>query len=492
MPSWVGTVRADGQALAWSSLDVAGSVRAHWLVRADFELELDDGTTLRVDATNRELDIAPVEERRDAWRDLETLPECRMFRATGPAPHSKVTLRTSSISGGDRVTVVGTVLEEGFDAGTDHRSAPEKRPTHVRADRVVKGELEAAPDVKPAPKERTTFGVAMGTVVLGLITLIGFGLGAALWLRSGLGSRAVDLVIFGCGGLAATTVWQFHVGLPVGFIHRDKYVDPRPGWSMLGFAVVFWLMMMSMALTWDGDFVDGRQVNNQGMIAGSSVALAAFAVVWVLVTSFRTLRLIDVILDAPPLDGLAVGSWGRIVGTVHDPTPVLGGEAAMAAKRELDWTDGSGPHDLEMSTHNQDTFFVRTPNGEVEIEAGDGMWATDVRRFPGWRGFAGMRVPVDGRLLLSTELIPQGAQIVVAGRLSSTAESGFAMKSTGPESLVFFATHRDGSPVAGLRKARSARIFVVALCLICGSAAWTLAEITRDDLPERRAYIPGD
>lgn len=493
MPKWVGMVRADGQVLSWSSLDVAGRVRAHWLVRGNFELELEDGRTLHVDASNRELEVQPVTERRDRWSDLESLPECRMFRATGPAPHNKVVLRTCSISGGDRVTVVGPVVQEMFDPGSDHRSAPEKRVTHIRAERVVLGELE---EEKPAAKKKpdrvdpSRFGVARGTWIFGAITLLAFALGTVFWAMSGIGPRAVDLIIFGFGGLTATAVWQFHVSHPVGFIHRDKYVDWRPGWTMLGFAYVFWLIMMSMALFWDGEMAEGSLVNNQGVVTWASVSLAVLGVVWVVVTSIRTFRLIDVITSAEPMNGIAVGAWGRIVGTVHDPTPVLGGEAAMAAKRELEWTDGSGPHDLEMATYNQDTFFVRTENGEVEIEAGDGTWATDVRRFPDWRGFAGMRVPVDGRLLLSTELIPQGAKIAVAGRV--LPGNPFVMKSTGPESLVFFATRADGDPLASLRRARLARIVVVALCLVCGVASWGMAEMTRDDLPERREYIPGD
>lgn len=494
MPRWVGTVRADGQVLSWSSLDVAGSVRAHWLVRGNFELELEDGRTLHVDASNRELDIQPVTERRDRWSDLESLPECRMFRATGPAPHSKVTLRTCSISGGDRVTVVGSVIQETFEPGSDHRSAPEKHPTHVRAERVAQGDVEEeakrSPKKKPGRVDRSRFGIARGTYVLGAITAIGFVLGAWSWSVTGLGSRAVDLIIFGFGGITATALWQFHVSHPVGFIHRDKYVDLRPGWSFLGFAYVFWLIMMTLSLFWDGEMAEGHLVNNQGVVTWASIGVAALGVGWVLVTSFRTLRLIDVITKAEPLAGIAVGAWGRIVGTVHDPTPVLGGEAAMAAKRELEWTDGSGSHDLEMATYNQDSFFVRTDDGEVEIEAGQGTWATDVRRFPEWRGFAGMRVPVDGRLLLSTELIPQGAKIVVAGRIM--AGDPFVMKSTGPESLVFFATRPDGDPVASLRRARLVRIVVVALCLVCGAASWSLAEATRGDLPERREYIPGD
>jgi len=99
------------------------------------------------------------------------------------------------------------------------------------------------------------------------------------------------------------------------------------------------------------------------------------------------------------------------------------------------------------------------------------------------------------RCLLSTELIPQGAALVAAGRLRRRGiEDGTRVHllSSGPETLLLFATHPGGDPVEALRRMRRGRFALIGILALIAATAVGISFAARPYLPPSQAHIPSD
>jgi hypothetical protein len=77
---------------------------------------------------------------------------------------------------------------------------------------------------------------------------------------------------------------------------------------------------------------------------------------------------------------------------------------------------------------------------------------------------------------------------VVAGRPGGDASS--TLRSTGPESLVLFATRPGGDPVRALRRLRRTRVVVLAVIAACWVGAIGVSFAARPHLPPSYMYMP--
>ncbi len=485
----MGTVLQPEVALSWSRLEADGVTRASWSVREPFILALDDGTSLVVEPSYDHLELGPASERSGRFRDFAGRPEGKLFGSDAPAPHRKARLRWVEVKAGDRVTVSGQVVERAFGDGGGHRSAPGSTPSRVEAIRVVLGDPreEPASGLREASRARIPISA--------ILMLVGACLSALLSVRAFLAAdgglmspAAPDGAIFALGFVALALTLFWYGAHPPGFHVRAAPVDPRPKGGPLWLSGLTYTLVGAPLVLVDGRTVDGRFVNNHGMILGFGAVAVAGCLGWVLITGWNTARLGRLILRARPLAPGERGEWGRLVGTVDDPTPVLGGDAAMAVTRELEWDD-SGEHELQTEAHEVAGFLLRTESEAIAVDAGSSTWATDVRRFVRrtglWRS-----VPVGGRLLLSTEVVPQGAAAVVAGRVRG--DEAPRLRSSGPESLLLFATAPGGDPLAALRRVRFRWLLLVGALVAAAVAVAVLHVATLDRLPEGVFWLPDD
>jgi len=490
----VGRVRTEGTPLWFARLEHGEVVAARWLARRNFVVESEDGP-VRVEL-GRSVALEPLEEHDGRWRDLESRAEAAPFRSTGPAPHAKATLSVGRVGEGDLVTVVGTLLEERFDDATTHRQAPEARVARMRADRVVLGEAAKKPKKpKKGPTIRSTPRWPLQAWFFGAVTLATLALFGYVFATEGTTTAAASsLPILALSLAAIGTAWTRGARRATRFVHRESRVDVS-GRVNVGFGAMIFtaVLMMSAFVFWDfaGETGSGTRVNNQDPVLICACLLCGMALAFTWLTERKSMRLAKILLAAPAKDGPEVGVWSRVVGRVEDPTPVLGGEAAMAMSTKLEWTDGSGDHNLEELVQSDDTFFVKGDGWELEVFANEGYWATDVRRIRDHGAFESWKVPVDGSLLLSTELIPIGASLVVAGR-PSRGDDGLAVKSVGEESLVFYATDGGEDPVARLRGTLASHRLVLGFLAACWVGAAAISFGMRSVVPEGVVYLPDD
>ena len=488
-----GQVEDEGSVLWWVSLDHGESVAAHWLQRRAFRMEAEDGSLVDVEVP-RSIDIEPVTEEKGRWSKFERLPQSAPFRTSGPAPHRKVAFRSAQVSHGDQITVVGRPADSTFEGGGMREAATAVR--RVVAERIFHGRDDPRQTDEGVPLPEPKLGYA--PILTAAIGLAGFVLAALAATRFEPLSPAVSSgSVFGLTMFGVAYAWAMRgKRLPL-FIHRDAKVDTAPlpgGW---GFAIVLtFTIFMGAIVLWDFNGTNpdtGGHINNQNpvLIGCAGLLVALLATMWFGMRN--TIGLSNLILNAPPHDSPRAGQWGRLVGRVFDPTPVraAGREAAMAASTELKWRDGSGDHLTSLEVSNEDTFLLCSEQWQTEVQPGDATWATDVRRFPTFRGSGQFRVPVNGRLLTSTELIPQGASMVLVGRPQESRRGAkLSMRSTGPESLVFFATLPETDPIAALKRARRRHLVSLAVVIGCLVSVTTVSLAFRPYLPPSASYIP--
>jgi hypothetical protein len=146
---------------------------------------------------------------------------------------------------------------------------------------------------------------------------------------------------------------------------------------------------------------------------------------------------------------IADGSWGALVGTVEDPTPVsVSGEPAAVSR-----VMNHGKLDVVLD----DTFVLKSSIGPVTVDPRDAIWTSTARR----------KVTGAGGYVL--EEVPVGAKALVVGRASSK-EGAPRIASTGPESLFLLAVPADQEPreVLELYLASRRRWLWVELAVSCG------------------------
>ncbi len=488
MDRWAGRIREPEVALAWSSLEVDGTTRSHWATRESFVLVLDDGRTLDVELTSGDLELEPKSEHRGHFRDFSDRPEARRFGDAAPAPHRRALLRTAVARAGDRVTVFGEVVEHGFEGESALREPPARAPSRVRASRVSLGDPPRAP-AGPRESRRPRPSIMGILALVGACVSASFSARAFLDAGEELSPRAPDGAIFALGLIAVALTLFRHVGHPPGFYFRDDPVDHRAAGHMVAFLAFCFAFLTAPMVVWDGLTVTARLVNNHLMVLGITGVTVAGCFASLIASQWNTARLTRLILGARPLEPGQRGRWGRLAGEVDDPTPVAGEGAAMIVTRELEWDD-SGEHELEIEAEEYGGFLLHTEGGEtIAVQAGKSTWATDVRRFR-WGGIFGPEVPKDGRVEVSRELVPQGAAVVVAGRVSDGDPP--RLKSSGPESLLLFATAPGGDALAALRRLHFRWWASIALMLAIGVAVAALHFGTVDRLPDGIFFIPGD
>jgi len=178
----------------------------------------------------------------------------------------------------------------------------------------------------------------------------------------------------------------------------------------------------------------------------------------------RSLEIARAILDAP--DDPKEGAWGRISGIVSDPTPVkvIGGVSALSRVTE-------GP---ARNIVTDGTFLVTAGSTVVEVVPDDAVWSSSVRA-------QAERTVKDGEKGTTfEELIPVGGKAVVVARMHRQ-DAALRAASTGPESLLIYATADAEEPIAKLRAFVRAhrRGTIVQLVLFGAAVAVTLATMFR-------------
>ena len=451
--------------IADATMVVSGAVETLVETREPFELILDDHQRVRVElpAGDALRVLATKRTARGRWADIETNPLARVFREQAPGPHVAVKLSGRLAAVGDSVEILADVLEhEPTDGPSGPRDAPAMRVAAVRATIIAWGRdtatemdalcREALPALsRDVPRPAST---PRAWKRWALITSIVAGLGVIAVAM--LSSRVVLVdVVSVVAALVAASYEVVNPGteVPVFRAGADRRNDPErvglpmlAGLSFAGAAVVSLLHIVG-ALA--GDAPDPTYV--VPLLSAATLVVSATSL---LLACRYAVRVVTLLLGAAPHPReLPDGAWGMSVGVVRDPTPLL----TTAAPLAMALTVG----DAKKLAH-EGTFFVETEAGPIEIDPEGALWASRVTA-----------ARVEGEERVYQEIVPIGASVAVVGRLRRRGEEGARLASTGPESLILFATAADESALELLRRFVRSRRNMLALLL--GTAAAILA-----------------
>ncbi|MDB4993249.1 MAG: hypothetical protein JWM74_681 [Myxococcaceae bacterium] len=477
-------------------------------VSHDFDLELDDGARVAIDASSG-LTVVPERTQRATWGALENEIAAAPFRESAPGPHLTVTLKSAAATDGDVVEVYGEATEHSFeDAGATTRDAPKQRVSRLRAIIVgvgpdARAALDAAIGLRakaeataaartadalrdasqrseaPRPRGHLAWFAAAGVVI-------------AVAVAIPLSPLTVDLLACAMGLVASALYFWWRTRAP------NLYEgDVRILKSMLdGGGILVPLVAAGMATlpAIVADFPPNhlayrsRAISDSGWITNwseaSVVCWAAYIAclgVAVHLASRRSARILSTLLAAPahPEPPFAK-TWGSTMGTVADPTPVeLDGEAlavAAIAEEEVQ-TSGSYFDFTADRILREGSFFVEGAAGTFEVHPARAIWGSAVQRIPS-------KTPPDERQMqaVRADVIPIGGRVLVAGRASrANGERHGSIDATGPESLVFYAGPAGSDPrafVSSALRRRSTTIAVLALMTFGLAAGGTVVATT--------------
>ncbi|MEM6533926.1 MAG: hypothetical protein AAF654_14995 [Myxococcota bacterium] len=445
MTTWIGRVAGNGHKLAWACFIDNDHETGRWGVRDDFQLKLDDGSVVSVDVSNESLLVHRVLHRSGRWHDLEPLVAAQMFSDRAPAPDARVTLRYFELTGGDRVTVSGTLADDGEQGPGGSR---------ILASHVVKGaSITTGGTLVASTKAVLTLAVALLAVAAYAYAAIRVVSVAAL-------ATSLSLAL-----LPVAIIAQGHLRDRLGFIEGSSYKDAR-GTSAIFASVPVLCVALGLFATYEE--YSNPNPANVPLVASISVFMVVWCWLWLLATGFKTGRIMQRIAKAAPVDPPAEGQWGRVVGVVRDSTPLADGSAMKGERVESssDMMDGPvvGQHiDVEQTGG----FNVLVGEDRIHVSPVGATWATTDRRFHNGAElpFSGKRKTDDSEEALGVDVIGQGAAIAIVGRLQ-----GYSMRATGPETLLMFASE-PGSDVIGTIRSLLRRRRVLLLGTLLFAAA---------------------
>jgi hypothetical protein len=463
-----GVVAADppGSVLARVTMRAEGNETPSGLWSKPFDLVLDSGDRVRVEAAPDAQVAGPEGSARGPWSDVEQHPLAGPFRGQAPGPHIEVKLRGMAVSAGDRIEILAEVLErDTADGPMTHRESPPRRISAVRAHVIAAGPGARAAmaalcrDEIPALARAEAGGKRFpwkGALVT-VFVLVGLGLvGKAMFTSPSilldliasfivLGAWLHDLVAI------ETETPRFRAAA------TEKHDTDRGGSMLTSFLAVLGIVICLVLDIVHGLFDAGHNTYPVAPLLGAvALAVQAVSMWWTTRYPLKMARLLAAAPagGAPPADG----EWGVSAGKVEDPTPT---------------TDTAEPAAMGVSSASETprllhegTFFVKTAAGDVEIDPRGAVWASGVRK---------SRTVTQGEETKTVveEIVPIGAAVVLAGRWKRREGACPLLEATGPESLVLFAVAEGLDPVKQLRGLRRSRW--IGLCLDCAGAAALVA-----------------
>jgi hypothetical protein len=461
-----GVVIGDAGALVGGRVKLGANGTWHAITKV-VKMRTDEGHEVElVDLERATMD--PVVTQKADWRDLETEPGAFACVDEAPAPDVTAELYSSHVRGGQRIAAWGEVREHVLDGGSGgaYRESAKRRVIVMAPSMVFVGDncierlerLRATPahtPLRPPPRSAPAETPVVSTEAspwgelraepVGLVAMVPvivlFGI---LWaVRTGANPSAA-LVIIG----AALALPLASQGLGYGFI--DEEVKPNMASravamlfaGMLGVTCVLALWGYSSVPAFDNLCIVG---------AGGGVALLAFCIALVVMSRKRR-RYLRLVVDAPlHSDPIVDGVWGALEGTATaDGEVLVDGQRCIVA-----YGIAYAAEDSESVRLSQISFHV----GDVQVRIRGMLWFSTISR------------DVKSRLgKLSVDLIRDGARVRVVGRV----KDGVIAKG-GEQSLLVFATDRDGAPLAAAK--RIARWDLVALVMACVGIAGVVAGI---------------
>lgn len=211
----------------------------------------------------------------------------------------------------------------------------------------------------------------------------------------------------------------------------------------------------------------------------AAVGTGAWCVVWVALTGRTSARLAGKLLGATPLS--PGPGTGRVLGTVHDATPLEDGNAMVVEQSESSVDDRGTPVTaIDLDLEERQGFHVHTSHGDqVRVFPRNMIWATTVRRFYDGE-VETVRWNTMERTLerLTREVLPQYASVAVLGRIDADG----TLRAAGGDTPLLFATEPGGDPLAPLRRLRAGRWLLLAV-LVAVSVAAGAAHVAMTGLP---------
>lgn len=467
-----------------------------------FDIELEDGTVLRVDPET-EARLEPVRETKVPWADIEDDPSFAPLREKGPAPHVMVVVKRRAVRDGERVALLGDEKDfsfEGEDAA-GMRTAPTKKLSAVSAEILAVGDdaenilakaLESPPSASKTneknkkkkkkekhrrKKAKHVFGATWGArVVLGIAVVL-FALVSLLRtspIKLDLGCIALSLV-------ALSAAIGYRGSLPR-FVREQKTVEDNiRSFTALAIAAPLGLLaFMGFVLISDSAHANATPPSN-----GSTavvIVLASWQVALVVILHWftkKTAALVSVLAKAAPFEeDFRDHAWGSAVGVVRDPTPVNyeGDVHAVAHVVDVRVQSGSDPDIVVEKVINEGTFLVDTRHGRsFELHPKDATWASSVRRL----------VHKDESHEKSAYVVPLGGSIVVAGRAARPTKKAKTARfaKSGQDGLLFYATAADKDAHAEIRWFAARRVVAFAVIVACAGTMIGWAVLVAPQLP---------
>jgi hypothetical protein len=422
-----------------------------------FTLELDDGTKVRVVPDANVEVFGPEKTEGDTWGTLSRHPLAIPFEGLGPGPHVSVTLAGTVLAPGDRVAVAGEVTEADPVSEGAYREQPHVVVAEVRATAIATGPgAEDRVDVKARPSRDASKRLPWRSILIGAAAIAGVcAVAKAIYTSPAI---LIELLMF---VLAILAMLQNEETKPE--------FEPEATWAGflegVGFITVG-LTLLAIAASFFSALVSSQMGPSTFMIVAGCLFAATTSALRRR-SQRRSLEIARAILDAPAHS--TDGAWGRMVGTVRDPTPVkvIGGMSALSRV-----TEGPTPNIV-----TDGTFLIKTGKTVVEVFPQDAVWSSSVRAKA-----ERTEKTADGEQKITTheQLIPVGGKAVVVARMRH-GEGVLRAASTGPESLLLWATADAEEPIATLEKfvTTHTRGTIIQLVLVGIIAATTLVTLIR-------------
>lgn len=419
--------------------------------REPFTLELHDGTTVRVVPKPDVNVFGDDSVERGVWGDRSSHPLARPFAGRGPGPHVNVVLSGVVFAPGDRIVVAGEVLAADPVGEGGYRAQQSVVVSEVSATAIsTPGAADRIPP-EAAPRRAADEPRSWKRHLwIGLVITIVCVVGKAIWTSPAILVELLVLV------LACVAMTRNSTDAPR-FVPISGVADflETMGFLAMGLAMIAVATSFVLAVFSLGEWPDP-----------SWIAIACtFAAITSLVQRRAQRGSFDIaraILGAP--EHAEDGKWRRIGGVVEDPTPVKVVGAPSALSRV---TEGA------TSIVTDGAFLVRAGDVLVEVWPDEAVWSSTVRAKSVTK-----KIEAEGEQTSITheELIPVGGKAVVVARMVRH-ETGLRAASTGPESLLLFATAAEQDPVQELASfvAAHRRAGIVQVVLVAITAAIAVA-----------------
>lgn len=390
--------------------------------------------------------IQPLVSRKAPWSELEEVLGARVCIDDAPAPDVVTELIVAVVRAGERIAAWGPVLERAFEGTSGHyRSAAQRRIVRLAPTLVVLG--HGCEERLAALREAQVVRAGASVEAASEPPLSSHARSATPWYEL----RTVPLGLWVM--LPAVLVFSLVAGL--------RWFDPSMALVSLGAALVLPLASQCLALRFHDErqpaetrasavwlarlygigalciwilavaaYGTPRNYSSIPLVALLGGLLTIVTASALLVASQRERRLLRTILEAPAhADPISDRVWGAIEGRARgaEQSVVVADDPCIVASGARQQGE-----ELETIAVCQDSFVV----GGITVRPRGMLWFSTTSR------------DVESRLgTLHVDVIREGAKVRVVGR----AKDGVLAKG-GEDSLLMFATDRDGAPLATAQK----------------------------------------